>query len=73
VSRRPALDIGDRDVVELRDLADRPTRDELDDLGPADGCTGSPLCRCVDCDRVPTGGHFAFECRPVDDFGLEDW
>lgn len=27
---------------------DRPTRAEL-----ADGCDGSPWCRCVDCSRLP--------------------
>jgi hypothetical protein len=69
MSRHPALNLSDdRDPIELADLVDRPTRYEL--AGPADGCTGMPWCSCVDCERVPAGGHFAHE---VNDFGMEDW
>jgi hypothetical protein len=63
MSRHPALDIADRDPVELRD--ERPTRSEIDDVEPAD----------FDDVRIaerfgPQAGHFAHE---VDDFGMEDW
>jgi hypothetical protein len=54
------LDLDTADPIELAaDDFDRPRRSEL--AGPADGCSGSPFCTCVDCDRVPAGGHFAFE------------
>lgn len=57
----------DHDPIELAaDDFGRPTRSEL--AGPADGCTGSPWCRCHDCERVPAGGHFAHE----DDYGMEE-
>jgi hypothetical protein len=64
MSRHPALDIADRDPVELRD--ERPTRSEIDDVEPADFDDR----RIAERFGPQAGGHFAHE---VDDFGMEDW
>lgn len=71
MSKLPDLALDDRpDPVELRDLADRPSRSELhvDDVEPAD----FDDVRLAERFGV-TGGHFAFENDEVDDFGMGEW
>jgi len=64
MSRLPAID-DRRDVRDIEPI-DCPHPADVADLGPADGCDGSPWCRCWDCARVPAGGFFTFEADEDD-------